>query len=149
MKIYKKDNGLFFDECGTLEEIAKLQNFEIFNISSFFEFIGEVVFKNNIQLTEEEIKEEIKKWEGIKDKIYNENVNKKEILDEILKYKFIVPLQYRDGEKNCVAFVNLNEDPIDQVSSWEDYSEFWEITFEKISNEDLYNILKEIYQNVI
>jgi len=149
MKIYKKVNEVFFDICGELEEVAKLQGYEILEASSFFYKIGEVVYKNNKQLSNVEIKEELDKWKRIEEEICSGNFDRNKILNEITQYQFVVPLQYRGGEKECAAFVNVNEDPVDKVCSWEEYPEFWEIIFDDIIIEEFYYLLREIYNEII
>jgi len=146
MKIYKKNNQIFFDECGELEEVAKLQGYEILEAGPFLYEIGEAVFKNSIQLTSEDIKNEIKYWKIIENDIYDEKADINKISSKILQYKFIIPLQYRGGEKECAVFISINEDPIEKVCSWDEYPEFWEIMFNDLNVEELYFQLKEIYK---
>ena len=149
MKVYKYQNNLYYLD-GEVEEIAiELGLEEITNCDPIpLSCICETeLIKEGKCLNNEEIEQEIQKW----NEVY-ENINeydKNHLIQEMKKYLFIATGSYRGGEKTKSVAFRIHEDPIEKVKDWEDWHEMWEIYFENGLAEELYSLLREIYEMIV
>ena len=149
MKIYEHQNTLYYLD-GEVEEIVaelgleEIKSCDPFPLSSICE--NELI-KEGKCLSNEEIDQEIQRWNDIYEKI--EEYDKNNLLHEMKKYLFIATGSYRGGEKTKPVAFRIHEDPIEKVKDWEDWYEMWKIYFENGLAEELYSLLREIYEMII
>lgn len=148
MKIYKYKNTLYHLD-GEVEEIAKelelqeVKNCETLPLSSICE-TG--IIRDKKCLSNEEIEEEINKWDKILEN-YRE-YDKDHLIDKMEKFLFIAEGSYRGEKTKAVAF-RIYEDPIEELSDFGDWYEAWELYFENELVERLYGILNRLYEIII
>ena len=143
MEVFKNNNGEFL-LCDDTRLASILGfNHKVVTKTPNPELIGTGVFDNVKKkiLSEEELKELIKKVEDLRERCYEASIE--EIKEITQRYLFVLECDYRGGEKHKTIIASVCEDPEYQVADELDYPEYWE--YEAISN-DVWDILREIIE---
>ncbi len=153
MKAYVNECGkIIIDKFETLSKVAvELGYEEVVNVKDFEEVIETEVIKDGKYLNEEEIKKEFEYWQNILDQAceINKLDHKWSVFAKMKEFLFIGEAKYRGGEKVIPVAFRINEDPIEKVANYYDWYDMWELEFDMISVEDLYYILKKIFDEFI